>query len=113
MINLKFDVMGNFAKIDENGIVTNIIVASKDYMKYGSLADEKGWVEITEGTNAGKGYSYDAKKGTFLAPKPFESWVLDKKSNTWTAPVAKPQDGERYRWNESEKGWKKMEARTV
>ena len=62
---------------------------------------------------AGIGYSYD---GTgFYAPKPYNSWKLNSSTYLWEAPVAYPDDGNDYVWNESAyqanntKGWELVE----
>jgi hypothetical protein len=41
---------------------------------------------------------------TFILPKPFESWVLNSDKD-WVAPVARPEDGNLYIWNEETVSW--------
>ena len=54
------------------------------------------------GNYPGVGYAYDEIEDAFIAPKPFESWVLDDNYD-WVAPVARP-DGD-YMWNEGTQSW--------
>jgi len=54
---------------------------------------------------AGIGYTYDAERDAFIAPKPFDSWLLDEATCLWKAPVAYPTDGLTYKWNETETDW--------
>jgi hypothetical protein len=54
---------------------------------------------------AGIGYSYDAERDAFIAPKPFDSWILDEETCLWEAPVAYPTDGFTYKWNEPQTDW--------
>ena len=54
---------------------------------------------------AGIGYHYDQQRDAFIAPKPFNSWILNENTCIWEAPVAKPQDDNIYRWNEQTLSW--------
>jgi len=57
---------------------------------------------------AGIGYTFDPDKGTdgaFIPPKPYDSWVLDEDTCLWEAPVAYPEDGNAYTWNEEAGDW--------
>ena len=54
---------------------------------------------------AGIGYTYDQTRDAFIAPKPYNSWILNETTCKWEAPVAYPDDGERYEWNESTTSW--------
>ena len=56
------------------------------------------------GNFAGIGYSYDADKDVFVAPQPFASWVLSA-DYLWEAPVAMPDDGKSYGWDEATTAW--------
>jgi hypothetical protein len=50
---------------------------------------------------AGIGYSYDQTRDAFIAPKPYDSWTLNENTCLWEAPVAYPNDNQRYKWNEA------------
>jgi hypothetical protein len=39
---------------------------------------------------AGIGFHYDQARDAFIAPKPFNSWILNEDTCRWDAPVAKP-----------------------
>jgi hypothetical protein len=54
---------------------------------------------------AGIGYHYDQARDAFIAPKPFNSWILNEDTCLWEAPVAKPTDGQLYKWNEENQTW--------
>jgi len=69
-----------------------------------------GGVHKLDGTplrknHAGIGYTYDEDRDAFIAPKPFNSWILNEDTCLWEAPVAKPDDGQDYNWNETIKNW--------
>ena len=57
------------------------------------------------GNYAGVGYTYDETLDAFIAPQPYPSWTLDEECYCWEAPVAYPEDGEDYVWNENRKEW--------
>lgn len=83
------------AAIVVDGIVENVVVITADH----DLAD--GEVEYTDANPAGIGWTYD---GTgFIPPQPYPSWILN--GYLWQAPVAKPDDGEDYWWNEEDRSW--------
>ena len=58
---------------------------------------------------AGIGYQYDQTRDAFIAPKPFNSWILNENTCIWEAPVTKPQDDNIYRWNEQNQSWDLIE----
>ena len=55
--------------------------------------------------HAGIGFTYDETRDAFIAPKPFNSWILNETTCNWNAPVAYPTDGQRYSWNEQTLNW--------
>ncbi len=57
---------------------------------------------------AGIGYLYDSTRDAFIAPKPFDSWVLDESTCHWEAPVAYPRDNKMYTWNEEITNWEEV-----
>jgi len=70
----------------------------------------KGGVHSSGGTpfrknHAGIGYTYDEDRDAFIPPKPFNSWTLDEDTCLWEAPVAYPDDGQAYTWNETDQQW--------
>jgi hypothetical protein len=61
---------------------------------------------------AGVGYSYDQARDAFIAPKPYQSWILNEDTCRWEAPVAMPEltqeqidNRNYYAWNEQIKNW--------
>ena len=124
--------MSHFAKLNENNVVTSVTVGrQEDDGKEAELSERtgdtykqtsyntRGGVYYDSATGepaadqtkafrknyAGLGYSYDAALDAFIAPKPYESWLLDEETCRWEAPVAYPNDGFTYTWNESAIDW--------
>jgi|TARA_S200002703_G_C3659070_1_gene202396 hypothetical protein len=54
---------------------------------------------------AGIGFKYDQTRDAFIPPKPFASWTLNEETCIWEAPIAYPNDGQKYNWNETTKQW--------
>lgn len=98
--------MSRFAKIDDTGLVVDVVVA--DSVEW--LAENLGgdWVEtFTDGTRkqrASKGFTYDAENDVFVSPQPYDSWVLNE-SFDWVPPVAMPSDVYKATWNEELGDW--------
>jgi hypothetical protein len=112
--------MSHFAKI-ENGIVTEVIVAEKDYID--SLSGQ--WVQTSyntwenthpqnrplRGNFAGIGDVYDSINDVFYKAQPFPSWTLNKTTWQWESPVPSPvAKGEYcpYIWDEAAQEWKEI-----
>ena len=55
--------------------------------------------------HAAIGYTYDIHRDAFIPEKPFASWILNEETCQWDAPVVKPDDGQRYSWNEDTQQW--------
>ena len=111
--------MSHFAKV-ENGVVTQVIVAEQDFINSGAVGDPTQWYQTSYNTRggvhelggtpyrknyAGVGYSYDADKDAFIPPQPYPSWTLNETSCLWEPPVARPDDDNRYEWNEADQSW--------
>ncbi len=100
--------MAHFAKI-ESGVVAEVIVAEQAHID--TLSGT--WVQTSYNGSirknyAGKGYTYDSSKDAFIAPKPYASWTLNNTTCKWEAPVAFPDDGKVYEWNEDTTSWKEI-----
>jgi hypothetical protein len=54
---------------------------------------------------AGIGYQYDQTRDAFIAPRPYNSWILNETTCKWESPVVYPTDGQRYQWNETTQNW--------
>jgi len=101
--------MGYFAHINENSVVTTVIVATQEFINTGAEGDPVNWIETSiDGSfrkqYAGIGYTYDAEADVFISPQPYPSWVLDSNYD-WVAPVPYPNDGKCYEWDESIINW--------
>ena len=55
--------------------------------------------------HASIGMTYDEDRDAFIPPKPYNSWTLNETTCQWEAPVAKPEDGQEYIWNEETQQW--------
>jgi hypothetical protein len=50
-------------------------------------------------------YTYDEDRDAFIPKKPFNSWILNEDTCLWEAPIARPNDGNKYTWNELTLSW--------
>jgi hypothetical protein len=96
--------MSHFAKIDSHNIITEVIVAEQDFINSGAVGDSFLWIQTSYNNGfrkqfGGIGYTYDKVNDVFIQPKPYASWVLDENYD-WQAPVAYPDDGKVYEWDE-------------
>jgi len=107
--------MAHFAEIDENNIVTQVLVVPDEQEHRGQeyLANDLGlggtWVQTSYNHKirkqfAGIGFKYDLEADVFVSTQPFASWLLDE-NHDWQAPVAYPEDGVIYTWNEENLDW--------
>tara|TARA_R110000822_G_scaffold15573_2_gene53614 strand:+ start:108 stop:509 length:402 start_codon:yes stop_codon:yes gene_type:complete len=60
--------------------------------------------------HAGIGMTYDEDRDAFIHKKPFNSWVLNETTCLWEAPVVKPEDNNRYNWNEDNQTWEVLSS---
>jgi hypothetical protein len=114
--------MAHYAFLDNENIVTEVIVGIDETKLIEGLAPEtwygnfRGQVCKRTSYNgnfrknyAGIGFSYDLERDAFIAPKPFDSWLLDEQTCQWKAPKPYPTDGFTYSWNEAELAWELMD----
>jgi hypothetical protein len=125
--------MAHFAQLDENNVVTQVIVVSNNELldANGVEREELGigfcqrlfggnWKQTSYNHNfrkryAGVGYTYNAELDAFVPPKPYASWVLNNEDVNWEAPVAMPSDAgmgegkKMYTWDEETVSWKEVE----
>ena len=105
--------MAHFAEIDNNNIVIRVLVFNDNYTDSDCTALLGGnWIQTSYNNNirknyAGIGYTYDSNLDAFIAPKPFNSWVLDTDTCKWEAPIEQPEGD--YTWNEDKLSWDKIE----
>ena len=120
--------MAHFAEIDENNIVTRVIVVGnadtsdangveKEHIGAAFCERLLGgvWKQTSYNGNfrknyAGIGYSYDANRNAFIPPKPFNSWVINEETCRWDPPTPMPTDGKMYSWNEDTTSWVEVET---
>jgi hypothetical protein len=116
--------MAHFAQIDENNLVTRVIVAEEDFIESGAVGDVSSWIQTSYNTRggvhygqdgqpdggtslrknyAGIGYTYDSGRDAFISSQPFPSWALNESTCIWEAPSPRP-DGA-YEWNENDLSW--------
>ena len=115
--------MAHFAEINDQNIVQRIIVVHNSELLNSNGVEEESigvsfcqslfggnWKQTSFNGNirknfAGIGFSYDSARDAFIAPKPFNSWVLDEETCQWQAPIEMPDDGSIYIWNEEATSW--------
>jgi hypothetical protein len=111
--------MAHYAKVS-NGIVEQVIVAEADFFDTFVDSSPGQWIQTSYNTRGGQhlnggtplrknyagiGYTYDSAKDAFIPPQPFASWTLNDDTCLWEAPVAYPDDGEMYEWDEETTSW--------
>jgi len=119
--------MAHFAKLDENNVVTQVIVVdNKDITDPHTGQEDEilgiafckkllggNWKQTSYNNSmrvryAGIGYSYNAALDAFVPPQPYASWTLDNETADWASPLgAAPELTEAeveamsfYRWDE-------------
>jgi hypothetical protein len=127
--------MASFAKIENNIVITVVSVVNEVLKDSNGIEQESIGVQFlrtlynepnsnwkqtsyntkggihTEGgiplrkNHAGIGYTYDTNRDAFISQKPYNSWILNEQTCLWDAPVAYPQDGNKYTWNEETLSW--------
>jgi hypothetical protein len=125
--------MAHFAQIDENNVVTQVIVVANSDTADASGVEKEHigaafcekllggtWKQTSYNGSirknyAGLGYTYNADIDAFVPPKPFASWLLNESTAQWEAPVAMPEDAgtgeppKRYSWDEATTSWVEVE----
>jgi hypothetical protein len=115
--------MAHYAFLDENNIVTEVIVgknegedgkSGEDWEAHygafrGQVCKKTSYNANIRKNYAGIGFSYDANLDAFIPPKPFASWLLNNETAQWEAPVAMPDDGKFYVWDEETTSWKEVQ----
>ena len=117
--------MAHFARI-ENGVVTQVTVVKNDILLDGNgdeqeslgvsflqnlLGSDTSWKQTSYNNNlrknfAGIGYNYDSARDAFIAPQPYNSWILNETTCRWDSPVPYPTDTDNsYEWDEATTSW--------
>ena len=127
--------MAHYTFLDENNIVTEVIVGKEENedgidweIHYGNFRNQTckrtsyntiGGIHYNPITNqpsddqtkafrknyAGIGYTYDEQRDVFISPKPYPSWVLNEDTCLWESPMPYPNDDKQYYWNEETLSW--------
>lgn len=113
--------MAHYAFLDENNVVTEVIVGIDEWEKieglepevwYGNFRNQKcvrtSYNATIRKNYAGIGFTYDSLRDAFIAPKPFLSWSLNEDTCHWEPPVPYPTDGNTYIWDEDNLTWKEV-----
>jgi hypothetical protein len=109
--------MAHYAFLDNNNLVTEVIVGKHESELIDGLSPEiwyanfRGQRCVRTSYNhnirkqyAGIGFTYNESADVFVAPKPYPSWLLDANYD-WQAPIERPADGKRYAWDEANQVW--------
>ena len=110
--------MAHYAFIDDHNVVTEVIVGIEETELIEGKDPETWYGEFRGQTckrtsyngnirknYAGIGYTYDSQLDAFIAPKPFDSWLLNKSTGQWEPPFPQPSDDLNYVWNEEQGNW--------
>ena len=118
--------MAHYALLDRNNVVVQVITGVDEnegiydwelfYTQETRLQAKRtsyntiGGVHMTGGAPyrknyAGIGYTYDPQRDAFIPPKPYPSWILNEQTCLWEPPVAMPDDGKLYQWDEATISW--------
>jgi hypothetical protein len=125
--------LAHFACLDENNVVTQVIVVSNDDCSdvNGNEVEEIGvafckkllgadtnWKQTSYNNNfrvryAGIGYSFSEELNAFIPPRPFDSWILNEETADWESPVgpaptlteAEIEARSFYQWDEENGEW--------
>ena len=118
--------MSHFANINNQNIVTQVIVAEQEFIDSGVLGNPASWIQTSYNTRGGVhygqdgkpdggvplrknyaaiGYTYDPQKDAFIPPQPYPSWTLNPDTCLWEPPVPMPLDSNLYVWDEPTGSW--------
>ena len=108
--------MAHYAFLDENNIVTEVIVGIDETELIEGLDTETWYGNFRNQTckrtsynnnirkqYAGIGFTYDAVNDVFVAPQPYPSWSLDNNFD-WQPPTPMPTEGI-WIWDEDNLSW--------
>jgi|TARA_R100000963_G_C4608075_1_gene79433 hypothetical protein len=110
-----------FARLDEFNIVIDLASLSDelapnedagiDYLiDHSSESDRNKWKEYSKSGDfrkwgASHGYTYDAARDAFIAPKPYPSWVLNETTCQYDPPIPYPDPLNGCMWDEDNQQW--------
>jgi len=118
--------MAHYAFLDDNNIVTEVIVGIDEgvdgidweqhygefrgqnckrtsYNTHGGIHKDGG--TPYRGNYAGVGFIYDEMIDAFIHPQTYESWMLNNSTFSWEPPVPYPTGEAEYVWDEPSVSW--------
>ncbi len=111
--------MAHYAFLDENNIVTEVIVGIDEteliedldtetwYGNFrGQTCKRTSYNSKIRGTYAGIGYTYNPDEDIFVTPQPYASWI--RSGSFWNAPTPRPLEGF-WSWDEENLMWQQLE----
>ena len=115
--------MAHYAFLDNNNIVTEVIVGIDEtetieglnpetwYGNFrGQTCKRTSYNSKIRGTYAGVGYIYNAEEDIFITPKPYPSWITN--GSFWSSPKPYPPDAsieKPYFWDEENLEWQESD----
>ena len=127
-VHIQDNFMAHFAQLDSTNnvirveVVNNNVITDADGNEqeqvgidfltnlYGGV----GWYKQTSyNGNFRKNYAnvggvYDSVRDAFIPSKTYASWTLNESTCIWEPPVAYPDDGKIYDWDEATTSWKEI-----
>lgn len=117
--------MAHYAFLDENNVVVSVIPGKDEcdevdweheYSVVTGLKCKRTSYNTVGGIHlqgkepfrknyAGLGFVYIDELDIFLPPKPYDSWILDKNTESWIAPIPIPNDNKIYDWDDTLLQW--------
>ena len=127
--------MASFAKLNSENIVTTVVSVVNEVIKDSNNIEQEqlgidflnklyntndNWKQTSYNTHgnvhslggipfrknhASIGYTYDEQRDAFIPIKPYNSWVLNETTCLWDAPIPKPDNENKYTWNEETQSW--------
>lgn len=129
--------MAHYAFIDENNIVVEVIPGRDEWEIVDGITDWEAYYTTKReglralrtsyntagnrhvtggvpyrGNYAGLGFKYDENLDAFIPPKLYDSWLLNENTCLWEPPVAYPEDGGGYIWDEETVNWTEITDET-
>jgi hypothetical protein len=115
--------MSHFARVDENDIVVDVIVAEQDFIDSGAVGDPAQWIQTSYNTHFGVhtqggtplranyatiGCTYDRTNDVFYPAFPIDlptAVISGAPEWKWTFPIPRPAEGYKYTWSEELGNW--------
>jgi|TARA_R100000081_G_scaffold86437_1_gene56116 hypothetical protein len=104
------------AFLDSNNEVTQVVQSPDDGQDWAAIWSEKFNCVCKETALDGSirhkyaatgDVTYYPDLDAFISHQPFPSWSLNTTSKEWEAPIAYPDDGYRYSWDEENGAWER------